>query len=137
MASFRKTGPCANCSHWRDPSSDMLAGTAVQEGQCRRRVQTGEDGLRPRQPVTGPGVECSEQLPLPAPERLAACCGDCRYWKAPDVARVNEGDEGFCRVWAPRWSAKRGYTFPITERGFQCGDGVSASYVDPEDEEIE
>lgn len=134
---FRKTGPCANCAHWRDPGSDMLAGTAAQQGECRRRVQTGEDGLRPRQPVTGPGVECSEHLSLPAPERLAACCGDCRYWKAPDVARVAQGDEGFCRVWAPRWSAKRGHTFPITTRGFQCGDGVSASYIDPEDEEIE
>lgn len=100
----RKPGPCRSCSHWRDAGSVMLAGTPAQQGECRRRVQTGEDGLRPRPPTTQPKVGCSEHLPMPAPGRLAQCCGDCQYWWAPEVARIGAADEGRCYVWAPRWS---------------------------------
>ena len=132
----RKPGPCRSCSHWRDAGSVMLAGTPAQGGECRRRVQTGEDGLRPRQPVTQSKVGCSEHLPMPAPGRLAQCCGDCRYWWAPEVARIGAADEGLCHVWAPRWSgAGTGHAFPVTRRDFYCGDGASLSYVDPEDDE--
>ncbi len=132
----RKPGPCRSCSHWRDVGSIMLAGTPAQTGECRRRVQTGEDGLRPRPPVTQPAVECSEHLPMPAPGRLAQCCGDCRYWRAPETVRIGAADEGPCRVWAPRWSGTGpGHAFPVTRRDFYCGDGASLSYVDPDDDE--
>lgn len=114
----------------------MLAGTPAPEGECRRRVQTGEDGLRPRAPITQPAVECSEHLPTPGPERLAQCCRDCRYWRAPDIERISSADEGLCRVWSPRWSgAGPRYAFSVTRRDFYCGDGTSLSYVDPDDED--
>lgn len=132
----RKLGPCRSCSHWRDTDSTVLAGTPAQQGECRRRVQTGENGLHPRPPTTQPAIECSEHLPMPAPERLARCCGDCRYWLPHHAARTGAADEGHCRVWAPRFSgAGPGHAFPITRRDFYCGDGVSLGYVDPDEEE--
>lgn len=133
---FRKIGPCRACCHWRDKAGRVLAGTSAPAGECRRRVHPGADGLRPRQPVTQPWVGCSESLPMPAPERLPENCGDCRYWALVVGAEGTATDEGLCRVWSPRWSGtEQGHAFPVTIRGFYCGDGVSASYVDPEDEE--
>jgi len=123
---IRNLGPCREYSHWRDADSITLAGTPAPKGECRRRVQTGEDGLRPRQPGTHPTAECSEHMPTPGPERLARCCGDCRYWRAPETERISSADEGLCRVWAPRWSGTEpGHAFPITRRDFYCGDGMS------------
>ena len=131
---IRVLGPCRDCCHWRDHASIMLTGSHERHGECRRRVQPGEDGLRPRQPMTQPGDGCSEHMPFPAPEHLADNCGDCRYWKAPPVEPIGPEDEGLCCVWAPRWSGSgRHHAFPVTRRDFQCGDGVSHSYIDPED----
>lgn len=133
---IRKAGPCRSCSHWRNVDSLMLAGTAAPVGECRRRVQPGEDGLHPQQPVTQAGIECSEHSRLPASERHAQCCGDCQYWQPPKTTEISAADKGHCRVWAPRWSViETGHAFPITRRDFYCGDGASLSYVDPEEEE--
>ena len=133
---IRKLGPCRTCSHWRDPASLMLASSRAQHGQCRRRVQTGTDGLHLQQPETQAGVECSEHMPLPASEHLAQCCGDCSYWKPLNLERHGGSDEGLCQVWAPRWSSTGpGHAFPIVRRDFYCGDGASVSYVDPDDDE--
>ena len=133
---IRKLGPCRTCSHWRDAASFMLAGSKAEHGQCRRRVQTGTDGLHPQQPETQPAVQCSEHMRLPAPERLAQCCADCIYWKPFDPGQRGLNAEGLCQVWAPRWSGTGfGHAFPVVEGGFYCGDGISISYVDPDDEE--
>lgn len=133
---FRRVAPCHGCSHWRDEAGRVLAGTSVAAGECRRRVQPGTDGLRPRQPVTQSRAGCSESVPVPAPERLPENCGDCRYWAPLVGAKGTAADEGVCRVWAPRWSGtEQGHAFPVTTRGFYCGDGVGLRYTDPGDED--
>ena len=133
---IRKLGPCRTCSHWRDEASVVLAGSGARHGECRRRVQTGTDGLTPQPPETQERVQCSEHMPLPAPERLAQCCADCLYWHPFGTERRSLSGDGQCEVWAPRWSSEGlGHIFPMVKGGFYCGDGISISYVDPEDEE--
>ncbi len=134
----RKIGHCRGCSHWRDAGSNMLAGSNAEQGECRRRVQTDTDSLRPRQPVTQSHTACSEHLSQPAPARLAPSCGYCRYWIILDAKQDPKREYGVCRVWAPRYSYSDtgpSHAFPITRHGFYCGDGRSVSYVDPDEEE--
>ncbi|WP_424138836.1 hypothetical protein [Roseomonas chloroacetimidivorans] len=142
--SARTLGKCAECAYWRTPESTLLAGTpgaaaADALGQCRRRVQTDDAGVKPRPPITPGFFGCSEHLVLPLPDRLPQSCSQCRFWRSREG-----GAEGFCCAWAPRHSighpneapvASR-FAFPITPAGFFCGDGVNVAYVDPEEEEI-
>lgn len=132
---IRKLGPCQNCVHWRDRESTLLAGTAAQHGECRRRAHTAEGATEVRPAVTQPATECAEHLSMPAPNRLPQHCGDCRFWQAPPASQIDAADKGQCRVREPRWSGNGiGHAFPITQRGFYCGDGASISYVDPEED---
>lgn len=154
----RKLGACHACVLWRGESGEILAerpplsGRAAEDatGACHRRVQTGEDGQFPRQPVTPYFGGCSEAIPLPAPPRLPADCADCRFWR--ELPRERGLREGLCLVWAPRWSYLPGgraggravvpetsaagparYSWPVTAADFVCGDGVSTSHKDPEE----
>lgn len=138
----RTLGSCAACGFWRNDQSQVLAGTSAAKpldapGQCRRRVQTGQDGVHPLQPLTLGVVGCSEHLTLPLPERLPPSCETCRFWRRRDGQA-----DGFCCVWAPRRASgdpegkptNARYAFPITPAAFFCGDGVSVHYVDPDEE---
>jgi hypothetical protein len=140
----RTYGKCEGCGFWRDAESDVLAGTpkgAEPEalGECRRRVQTNDTGLKPRQPLIPAFFGCAEHLVLPLPDRLPQACSDCRFWR-----RRKEGNEGHCCAWAPRHLDKHPreapeaarFTFPVTPPNFFCGDGVSINYVDPDEEQL-
>lgn len=154
----RKLGACHRCVYWRGPGNQVLAEMPAKVGKeasqatgmCHRRVQTGEDGQRPRQPETPYLSGCSESVSLPAPERLPDNCEGCRFWR--EIPKIGGAREGLCLVWAPRWSRTAGgradgkaafpdaslsapghYAWPITTPDFFCGDGVSRDYADPEE----